>query len=97
MLVFPDHDAPVIRTESTPHSILVPLVKELASILEVNCTIEELQEYKGMLSSAKTKTKKIKLRNAHHRTTASTEKMVSSSVRSNKKLKSHGTKHMTSH
>ena len=42
MLVFPDHDKQInVRTEDTPYSVLIPLVKELASILEENCTVEE--------------------------------------------------------
>ena len=57
MLVFPDHDKEVIRTEDTPYSVLVPLVKELASILEGNCSVEELQQYKAMLSNAIAKKK----------------------------------------
>ena len=91
MLVFPDHDKQVIRTEETPYSVLVPLVKELASILEGNCSVEELKQYKAMLSNAIAKKKNELFSNANVQMAG---QMVSSSVRSNKKQKTHGTKHM---
>ena len=45
VMVFPDHDArAVARRESTPYSVLVPLAKELAPILDGNCSTDELQQ-----------------------------------------------------
>ena len=56
----------MLRTEDTPYSVLlVPLVKELASILEGNCTVEELQQYKVILSNAILAKKKNELVNAY--------------------------------
>jgi hypothetical protein len=97
-LVFPDHDTPDTRKEDSPYSVLVPLAKELASILEGNCTVEELQEYKSFLSNSIAK-KKSEMMNARPWTAdvQMAGKMVSSSVRSNKKQKTHGTKHMGFH
>ena len=90
-LVFPELIPTVVRKESVPYSVLVPLAKELASILEGNCTVEELQQYEAMLSNCITK-KKHEIMAQRGSANGS---MVSSSVRSNKKLKTHGTKHMS--
>jgi hypothetical protein len=58
VMVFPDHDACAVPSMgSTPQSVLVPLAKELAQILERNCSPDELQQYKHFLSSAITKKK----------------------------------------
>ena len=58
LLVIPVHiDSPAVSQESTPYSILVPLVKKLSSILDGNCTGEELQQYNDMLSNAIAKKK----------------------------------------
>ena len=57
MFVFPELAPPVVRKESIPYSVLVPLAKELASILEGNCTVEELEQYKAMLSNCIAKKK----------------------------------------
>jgi hypothetical protein len=76
----------------TPYSVLVPLAKELSSILEGNCTIEELKGYQDMLSNMIV-AKKRELNKEGNRPVL-TGKMVSSSVHSNKRKKSHGTKHM---
>ena len=89
--VFPEVAPTVVRKESIPYSVLVPLAKELASILEGNCTVEELEQYKAMLSNCITK-KKHEIMAQRGSANGS---MVSSSVRSNKKLKTHGTKHMS--
>jgi MULE transposase domain len=76
----------------TPYSVLVPLAKELSSILEGNCTIEELKGYQDMLSNMIV-AKKRELNKEGNRPVL-TGQMVSSSVHSNKRKKSHGTKHM---
>ena len=89
--VFPEVAPTVVRKESIPYSVLVPLAKELASILEGNCTVEELEQYKAMLSNCITK-KKHEIMAQRGSANGS---MVSSSVRSNKKQKTHGTKHMS--
>jgi hypothetical protein len=34
-----------------PYSVLLCLAEELVSILEGNCTMEELEQYKAMLSN----------------------------------------------
>ncbi len=53
MMVFPDPDTcAIIGVDSTPYSVLVPLAKELAQILEGNCSADELQHCKDFLSSA---------------------------------------------
>ncbi len=49
--VFPEVAPTVVRKESIPYSVFVPLAKELASILEGNCTVEELEQYKAILSN----------------------------------------------
>ena len=91
MFVFPEITPTVVRKESIPYIVLVPLAKELASILEGNCTMEELEHYKAILANCITETKqKIMTQRG-----SSAGNMVSSSVRSNKKLKTHGTKHMS--
>ncbi len=79
---FPGLAPPVARKESIPYSVLVPLAKELASILEGNCTVEELEQYKEMLSNCFTK-KKHEIMTQRGSTTGT---MVSSRVCSNKKL-----------
>jgi hypothetical protein len=90
-VTFPDHVFENPNNVSTPYSVIVPLAKELASLLEGNCSIEELQQYKEMLSDCIVK-KKSEIRNQGGNQSAG--KMVSCSVRSNKKQKTHGTKHM---
>jgi hypothetical protein len=43
VMVFPDHDVcAVISAESTPYSVLVCLVKELAQVWNENCSPDEL-------------------------------------------------------
>ena len=61
-------------------SVLVPHAKELASILEGNCTVEELEQYKAMLSNC---IKKKKHEIMAQRGSANGS-MVSSSVCSNR-------------
>ena len=91
MVVFPDHDARALSSvKSTPYSVLVPLAKELAQILDGNCSPDELQVHKNYLSTAITEKKK-ELMKANR---VAKGKMVSSSVASNKRMKTHGTKHM---
>jgi hypothetical protein len=92
VLAFPGLAPPVARKESIPHSVLVPLAKELATILEGNCIVEELEQYKEMLSNFITKKKHEIMKQQRGSTTGT---IVSSSVRSNKKLKTHGTKRMS--
>ena len=59
VMVFPDHDACAVPSMgSTPQSVLVPLAKELAPILDGNCSTDELQQYKEDLSSAITEKKR---------------------------------------
>ncbi len=58
MFGFPELALPVVRKESIPYSVLVPLAKELTSILEGNCTVEELEQYKTMLSNCSITKKK---------------------------------------
>ena len=91
MMVFPDPDTcAIIGVDSTPYSVLVPLAKELAQILDGNCSPDELQTYKDFLSSTIAEKKK-ELMKANP---VAKGKMVSSSVASNKKMKTHGTRHM---
>jgi len=53
MMVFPDPDTcAIIGVDSTPYSVLVPLAKELAQILDGNCSPDKLQTYKDFLSSS---------------------------------------------
>lgn len=85
---FPDHLANH-HNISTPYSVIVPLAKELASLLEGNCSKDELEKYKVMLSDCIVK-KKNEIRNQTKKASIGT--MVSSSVKSNKKQKTHGTR-----
>ena len=93
VLTFPDHHHQIEKDNNTPYSVLVPLAKELSSILEGNCTAEELEVYKQMLLDCIVE-KKNEIKNDSGKTNSG-GKMISSSVRSNKKHKTHGTKHMT--
>lgn len=91
ILVFPDvgYDNDVADDRS-PYSVIVPLAKELASILEGNSCAEKLKEYEDLFSNfiVKEKAEVGKARGM------AKGRMISSSVQSNKKLKTHGTKHM---
>ena len=42
---------PVLMKLRAPYSVLLCLAEELVSILEGNCTMEELEQYKAMLSN----------------------------------------------
>ena len=78
----------------TPYSFLVrPFAKKFSTILEGNCTIEELKAgYQDVLSDMIV-AKKRKL-NKEGNQPVLTGQMVSSSAHSNNSKKSHGTKHM---
>lgn len=95
-LVFPNIDSPQIAVRNdSPYGVLHPLLKELASILEGNCTVQKLTHYKDMLSNSIAKEKRELLEEGDVAARAlPSGKMVSSSVVSNKRHKSHGTKHM---
>ena len=97
-LVFPDPVLPLQNLDS-PYGVLVPLVKELVGILEGNCTVEKLQHYKDLLSGA-IATERKELSDQHHQRRVAklpAGNMVSSNVPSNKRHKSHGTRHMGFH
>ena len=89
-VTFPDHLSATQDNISTPYSVIVPLAKELASLLEGNCSMDELERYKEMLADCIVR-KKNEIRNQSRK--ASAGKMVSSSVTSNKKQKTHGTRY----
>lgn len=93
LLVFPAvDDSHAATMHNSPYSVLFPLLKELTSILEGNCSNDKLSYYKDMLSNAIVKEKR-ELSNASSSVQPS-GKMVSSSVQSNKRHRSHGTRHM---
>lgn len=95
VLVFPDCVVPPLKHDS-PYGVLVPLAKELAGIRDGNCTVEKLQQYKELLSNSIAKEKQ-ELTNRHHQSGTMqlpAGNMVSSSLPSNKRHKTHGTKHM---
>lgn len=98
-----------VHEKSRPYSVLAPVFKELTSILEGNCSEEKLQHYKKFLSDSIIKEKKDlsvakrDLSVARLDSGTSDEcsdqsgpsgNMISCSVPSNKRHKSHGTKHM---
>jgi hypothetical protein len=87
---FPNHLSATQDYIRTPYSVIVPLAKELASLLEGNCSMDELERYKGMLADCIVR-KKNEIRNQSQKTSAG--KMLSSSVTSNKKQKTHGTRY----
>ena len=88
--VFPDPSYE-IGDDHSPYSIILSLAKELGSILEGNCTTEKLCYYEDLFSSCITK-EKAEIGKIHGKPKG---RMISSSIHSNKKFKSHGTKHMT--
>jgi hypothetical protein len=45
VLAFPGLAPPIARKESIPYSVLVPLTKELGTVLEGNCSVKELEQY----------------------------------------------------
>ena len=80
----------IVPPKDTPYCVLAPLLKELTSILGVNCSGEKLGKYKRFLSESIAKeTEEL----SSGKKTPSGN-MISSSVRCNKRHKSHGTKHM---
>ena len=97
LLVFPAVDnSHAIATNNSPYSVLFPLLKELTSILDGNCSIDRLSHYKDMLSNAIVKEKRELLERSNGLSSVQTAggKMVSSGVQSNKRHRSHGTRHM---
>lgn len=92
VLVFPDFVVPPLKHDS-PYGVLVPLAKELAGILDGNCTVEKLRQYKERLSNSIAEKEKQELTNRHHQLGTPqlpAGNMVSSSVPSNKRCKTHG-------
>jgi hypothetical protein len=98
-----------VHEKSRPYSVLAPVFKELTSILEGNCSEEKLQHYKKFLSDSIIKEKKDLLVAKRDLSVARLDSgtsdefsdqsgpsgnMISCSVPSNKRHKSHGTKHM---
>lgn len=88
-------DVPVATLQNSPYSLLLPLFKELTTLLHRNCSDDKLNGYRRMFSDSIVK-EKMELSGLHENSTRETRpgQMVSSSVRSNKRHRSHGTKHM---
>jgi hypothetical protein len=85
---FRDHVSAKHGNVSTRYNATVSLAKELASLLEGNCSMDKLEQYKEMLSDCIIKKKKKnKLRKQSQNASVGT--MMSSNVQSNKKLKTH--------
>jgi hypothetical protein len=88
-----DTSAPLPATAAAgPYEQLNPVFKEYCSLFEDNCTQEEINKIESIL------TNKIVSKRATISSSAGThrvERFVSSNAESNKRLKSHGTKHMT--
>ena len=101
IVFFPNIDSPIVTKNNSPYGVLLPLLKEPTSILEGNCSVNKLSQYKEMLSNSIAKEKKelFDEQNGANGTVPAqpSGKMVSSSVRSNKRHRTHGTKHMTFH
>jgi hypothetical protein len=74
---FPDHVSAKHRNFNTQYSATVPLAKELASLLEGNCSMDKLEQYKEMLLDCIVK-KKNKIRNQSQKASVGT--MVLSSA-----------------
>ena len=84
-----------VTMNNSPYSVLFPLLKELTSILEGNCSVDRLSHYKDMLSNAIANEKRELLeRSKGSSSVQPCGKMISSGVRSNKRHRSHGTMHM---
>ena len=96
LLVFPAVDnSQAVTMNNSPYSVLFPLLKELTSILEGNCSVDRLSHYKDMLSNAIAKEKRELLERSNGSSSVKPRgKMVSSGVQSNKRHQSHGTRHM---
>jgi hypothetical protein len=96
-LVFLDPVVPPLLKHDSPNGVLVPLVKELVGILEGNCTVKKLQHYKLSSSIAIEKKECTDRRHQLGSSKLPAGNMVSSSVHSNKRHKTHGTRHMGFH
>lgn len=96
LLVFPAvDDSHEVTMNHSPYSVLFPLLKELTSILEGNCSVDRLLHYKDMLSNAIVNEKRELLERSKGSSSGQPcGKMVSSGVQSNKRHRSHGTRHM---
>ena len=103
LLSFPSMEGEdmAVDEKCRPYSVLAPGLKELTMILEGNCSVEKLEHYRKFLSNYILQEKR-ELSVARHESCTTDEfchqsgpsgNMISCSVHSNKRHKSHGTKH----